>query len=72
MNESQPTIVIKGRSISRSEICKFVNEGIFLVSNRGNEYIPPYLVLTDRSSFVLNKDEARTVVKFLRDYPESD
>lgn len=72
MSKGQPTILIKGRSILRSEIYKFVNEGIFLVSDRGNEYIPPYLVLNDRSSFVLSKEEAREVVKFLRDHPESD
>lgn len=72
MNDGQPTIVIKGRIILRSEISKFVNEGIFLVSSGGNEYIPPYLELKDRSSFILNKDEARAVVKFLRDYPEND
>ena len=70
MSKSQPTIVIKGRTIPRNEIEKFVNEGIFLVSERGNEYIPPYLVLKDRSSFVLTKDEAREVFKFLREYPE--
>ena len=64
--EEQPTIVIKGRSIARNEIDKFVNEGIFLVSDGGNEYIPPYLVLKDRSSFVLTKDEARKVVMFMR------
>ncbi len=69
--EEQPTIVIKGRPIAREEIEKFVNEGIFLVSDRGNEYIPPYLVLKDRSSFVLTKDEARKVVMFLREYPDA-
>lgn len=68
--EEQPTIVIKGRSIARTEIDKFVNEGIFLVSDGGNEYIPPYLVLKDRSSFVLTKDEARKVVMFMREYPD--
>ena len=68
--EEQPTIVIKGRNITRKEIDKFVNEGIFLVSDGGNEYIPPYLVLKDRSSFVLTKDEARKVVMFLREYPD--
>ena len=72
MNKGAPTIIIKGRAISRSEIQKFVNEGIFLVSDHGNEYIPPYLVLKDRSSFVLTKDEAREVVKFLRDNPEPE
>ena len=72
MSKGVPTIVVKGRIISRSEISKFVNEGIFLVSDRGNEYIPPYLELKDRSSFVLTKDEARQVVKFLREYPEDD
>jgi hypothetical protein len=69
--EEQPAIVIKGRSITRKEIDKFVNEGIFLVSDGGNDYIPPYLVLKDRSSFVLTKDEARKVVMFLREYPDS-
>jgi len=68
--EEKPAIVIKGRSIARNEIDKFVNEGIFLVSDGGNDYIPPYLVLKDRSSFVLTKDEARKVVMFLREYPE--
>ncbi|HEY8560826.1 MAG TPA: hypothetical protein VIL74_10665 [Pyrinomonadaceae bacterium] len=68
--EEQPTIVIKGRSIARNEIDKFINEGIFLVSDGGNEYIPPYLVLKDRSSFVLTKDEARRVVMFIREYPD--
>ena len=68
--QEQPTIVIKGRSIARNEIDKFVNEGIFLVSDGGNDYIPPYLVLKDRSSFVLTKDEARKVVMFLREYPD--
>lgn len=68
--EEQPTIVIKGRSIARNEIDKFVNEGIFLASDRGNEYIPPYLVLRDRSSFVLTKDEARKVVMFMREYAD--
>jgi hypothetical protein len=69
--EEQPTIVIKGRSIARKEIDKFVNEGIFLVSDGGNDYIPPYLVLKDRSSFVLTKDEARKVVMFMREYPDA-
>ena len=68
--QEQPTIVIKGRNIARKEIDKFVNEGIFLVSDGGNDYIPPYLVLKDRSSFVLSKDEARKVVMFLREYPD--
>jgi hypothetical protein len=68
--EQQPTIVIKGRAIGRKEIDKFVNEGIFLASESGNEYIPPYLVLRDRSSFVLTKDEARKVVMFMREYPD--
>ena len=68
--EEQPTIVIKGRAIGRQEIDKFVNEGIFLVSEGGNDYIPPYLVLKDRSSFVLTKEEARKVVMFLREYPD--
>jgi hypothetical protein len=72
MNKGEPTITIKGRVISRDEIEKFVNEGIFLVSDRGNQHIPPYLVLRDRSSFVLTKDEARAVVKFLRENPESE
>jgi len=70
MNNKQPTIHIKGRSILRNEIERFVNEGIFLVSDRGNEYIPPYLVLKDRSSFILTKDEAREIVAFLRQHPE--
>lgn len=70
--EQQPTIVIKGRAIGRKEIDKFVNEGIFLVSEGGNDYIPPYLVLKDRSSFVLTKDEARKVVMFLREYPDEN
>jgi hypothetical protein len=70
--EEEPTIVIKGRSIKRKEIDKFVNEGIFLASERGNEYIPPYLVLKDRSSFVLTKDEARKVVMFMREYQEEN
>ena len=69
--EAQPTIVIKGRSIGRQEIDKFVNAGIFLVSEHGNEYIPPYLVLKDRSSFVLTKDEARRVVMFIREYADA-
>ena len=68
--EEKPAIVIKGRSIARNEIDKFVNEGIFLVYDGGNDYIPPYLVLKDRSSFVLTKDEARKVVMFLREYPD--
>ncbi|GEM_PF-3836989 len=68
--QEKPTIVIKGRSIARNEIDKFVNEGIFLVYDGGNDYIPPYLVLKDRSSFVLTKDEARKVVMFLREYPD--
>jgi hypothetical protein len=68
--EEEPTIVIKGRTIARKEIDKFVNEGIFLVSDHGNDYIPPYLVLKDRSSFVLTKDEARKVVMFLREYAD--
>jgi len=68
--EQQPSIVIKGRNITRKEIDKFVNEGIFLVSEIGNDYIPPHLVLKDRSSFVLTKDEARKVVMFMREYPE--
>lgn len=72
MNNDQPTIMIKGRSILRSEIHKFVNEGIFLVSDRGNEYIPPHLVLKDRSSFILTKTEAREVVDFLRQYPNEN
>ena len=71
-NEEQPTIVIKGRTITRKEIDKFVNEGIFLVSEGGNDYIPPYLVLKDRSSFVLTKDEARKVVMFMREYADED
>ena len=71
-NEEQPTIVIKGRTIARREIDKFVNEGIFLVSDGGNDYIPPYLVLKDRSSFVLTKDEARKVVMFMREYSDDD
>ena len=69
--EEEPIITIKGRNITRKEIDKFVNEGIFLVSDLGNDYIPPHLVLKDRSSFVLTKDEARKVVMFLREYPES-
>jgi hypothetical protein len=68
--EEQPTIVIKGRTITRKEIDKFVNEGIFLVSEHGNDYIPPHLVLKDRSSFILTKDEARKVVMFMREYPD--
>ena len=68
--EELPAIVIKGRTITRKEIDKFVNEGIFLVSEIGNDYIPPHLVLKDRSSFILTKDEARKVVMFLREYPE--
>jgi hypothetical protein len=68
--QQEPTIVLKGRSIARREIDKFVNEGIFLVSEGGNEYIPPYLVLKDRSSFVLSKEEARKVVMFLRENPD--
>ena len=71
-NEEKPTIVIKGRTIARNEIDKFVNEGIFLVSDGGNDYIPPYLVLKDRSSFVLTKDEARKVVMFMREYSDED
>ena len=71
-NEEKPTIVIKGRTIARNEIDKFVNEGIFLVSDGGNDYIPPYLVLKDRSSFVLTKDEARKVVMFMREYTDED
>ncbi|MEP6902531.1 MAG: hypothetical protein ABJA66_12320 [Actinomycetota bacterium] len=70
--EEQPAIVIKGRSITRKEIDKFVNEGIFLVSDSGNEYIPPHLVLKDRSSFVLTKDEARKVVMFMREYTDEN
>jgi hypothetical protein len=69
--EEEPIITIKGRNITRKEIDKFVNEGIFLVSDHGNDYIPPHLVLKDRSSFVLTQDEARKVVMFLREYPES-
>lgn len=72
IEEEVPTIVIKGRAIGRKEIDKFVNEGIFLVSDGGNDYIPPYLVLKDRSSFVLTKDEARKVVMFLREYSDVD
>lgn len=68
--EYLPSIVIKGRNITRIEIDKFVNEGIFLVSEIGNDYIPPHLVLKDRSSFILTKDEARKVVMFLREYPD--
>jgi hypothetical protein len=71
-NEEKPTIVIKGRAIARNEIDKFVNEGIFLVSDGGNDYIPPYLVLKDRSSFILTKDEARKVVMFMREYSDED
>ncbi|MBS1796402.1 MAG: hypothetical protein JSS81_21310 [Acidobacteria bacterium] len=71
MNKTeQPTILIKDRPITRREIEKFVNEGIFLVSDRGNEYIPPYLVLKDRTSFVLTEEEARRVVLFLREFPD--
>jgi hypothetical protein len=69
--EEEPAIVLKGRSITRKEIDKFVNEGIFLVSDQGNDYIPAHLVLKDRSSFVLTKEEARRVVMFLREYPET-
>lgn len=72
IEEEIPTIVIKGRAIGRKEIEKFVNEGIFLVSDGGNDYIPPYLVLKDRSSFVLTKDEARKVVMFLREYSDEE
>lgn len=72
IKQELPTIVIKGRSIARYEIDKFVNAGIFLVSDRGNEYIPPYLVLKDRSSFVLNKDEAGKVVMFMREYDDHE
>lgn len=68
--EEEPTIVIKGRAIVRKEIDKFVNEGIFVVSDGGNDYIPPYLVLKDRSSFVLTNDEARKVVMFMREYSD--
>ncbi len=68
----QPAIVIKGRTITRREIEKFVNEGIFLVSDIGNDYIPPHLVLKDRSSFILTKEEARKVVMFLREYPDEN
>ncbi len=68
--EEEPTIVIKGRAIGRKEIDKFVNEGIFVVSDGGKDYIPPYLVLKDRSSFVLTKDEAHKVVMFMREYSE--
>lgn len=68
--EEEPTIVIKGRTIARREIDKFVNEGIFVVGDVGNEYIPPHLVLKDRSSFVLTKDEARKVVMFMREYAD--
>lgn len=68
--EEKPSIVIKGRSIARNEIDKFVNEGIFLVSDGGNDYIPPYLVLKDRSSFILTKEEARKVVMFMREYAD--
>lgn len=68
----QPAIVIKGRTITRREIEKFVNEGIFLVSEIGNDYIPPHLVLKDRSSFILTKEEARKVVMFLREYPDEN
>lgn len=71
-SEQQPSIVIKGRNITRKEIDKFVNEGIFLVSEIGNDYIPPHLVLKDRSSFILTKDEARKVVMFMREYPEEN
>lgn len=70
--KEHPAIVIKGRSITRNEIDKFVNEGIFLVSDSGNEYIPPHLVLKDRSSFVLTKDEARKVVMFMREYTDEN
>ena len=70
--EELPVIVIKGRQITRNEIDKFVNEGIFLVSDRGNEYIPPYLILKDRTSFVLDKDEARKVVMFMREYADEE
>jgi hypothetical protein len=72
VEETHPTIIIKGRSIKRKEIEKFVNEGIFLVSDCGNDYIPPYLVLKDRSSFVLTKEEARKVVMFIREYADED
>jgi hypothetical protein len=68
--KEEPTITIKGRNITRKEIDKFVNEGIFIVSDQGNDYVPPHLVLKDRSSFVLTKDEARKVVMFMREYPE--
>ena len=68
--QEEPTITIKGRNITRKEIDKFVNEGIFIVSDQGNDYVPPHLVLKDRSSFVLTKDEARKVVMFLREYPD--
>lgn len=70
--QEEPTITIKGRNITRKEIDKFVNEGIFIVSDEGNDYVPPHLVLKDRSSFVLTKDEARKVVMFLREYPDKD
>lgn len=68
--EELPAIVIKGRTITRKEIDKFVNEGIFLVSEIGNDYIPPHLVLKDRSSFILTKEEARKVVMFMREYTD--
>lgn len=66
----QPTIIIKGRAIARCEILKFVNEGIFLVSDDGNLPIPPHLILKDRTQFVLTKEEARRVVMFLREYTD--
>jgi hypothetical protein len=71
-DKEAPTIIIKGRTITRQEIDKFVNDGIFVVSDIGNEYIPPHLVLKDRSSFVLTKDEARKVVMFMREYTDDN
>ncbi len=70
--EKKTRIVIQGRAISLTEFHKFVNEGSLLVSDFGNDYIPPYLVLKDRSSFVLTKDEARKVVMFMREYPDDE